>query len=272
MKPYRILIVLLLMLALGACGNATPLPTDEDALFDVYTAVAMTFAVQSNSIAAQSTPTLAPPPTSFASPIPPSTINAYPTGTSYSYTAIPNGCYSSAYLSDVTIDDGTEVAPGELFVKTWRLKNTGGCAWDDDYLLIFYSGDDMDGEGTEIGQYVASSDTVDVSVTLAAPDTDGAYTGYWILADDSETIFGATFYVQIVVSSDLATSTPTPTSTDSSTSTSTPTTAPSNTPTPVPTETSTPSQGSASTKLAWTTTIRPDDFPGASVAACKDMT
>lgn len=159
-------------------------------------------------------------------------------------------------------------------MKTWRLKNTGGCAWDDDYLLTFYSGDDMDGEGTEIGQYVASGDTVDVSVTLAAPDTDGAYTGYWILTDDSETIFGATFYVQIVVSSDLATSTPTPTPTptDSSTSTSTPTTAPSNTPTPVPTETSTPSQGSASTNLAWTTTIRPDDFPGASVAACKDMT
>jgi hypothetical protein len=68
MKPYRILIVLLLMLTLGACGNAIPTPTGEDVMLAVYTAAAMTFSVQSNLVAALSTPTLVSPPTSFANP------------------------------------------------------------------------------------------------------------------------------------------------------------------------------------------------------------
>ena len=69
----------------------------------------------------------------------------------------------------------------------------------------------MDGEDTEIGEYVAPGDVGEVSVTLTTPDTDGTYTGYWILADSSGIAFGSTFYVQIVVSSGLPTSTPTPT-------------------------------------------------------------
>jgi hypothetical protein len=246
MKRFRILIVVLLALVLGACGNATPTPTGEDATLEVYTAVAMTFAAQSDSILAQSTPTLVSLPTSFASPTTFSSVAASPTATSYSYTPTGNGCYGSVYVSDVTIDDGTEIASGESFVKTWKLQNTGSCAWDKDFLLTYYSGDDMDGEATKIGKYVASGDESEVSVTLTAPEEDGTYTGYWVLADSSGTIFGATFFVQIEVSSDLPTATaspsrtPTPTSTDSATSTSTPTTAPTSTSTPVPSETPTP--------------------------------
>jgi hypothetical protein len=270
MKPYRILIVVLLALALGACGSATP--TGEDGMLDVYTAVPMTFATQLNSTAAQSTPTLVPLPTSFASPTLFSSATAFPTAASYSPPA-SDGCYASAYVSDVTIEDRMEIAPGESFVKTWELKNTGTCAWDDDYLLTFYSGDDMDGEDTEIGEYVAPGNVSEVSVTLAAPDTDGTYTGYWILADSSGTAFGSTFYVQIVVSSDLATSTPTPTSTDSATSTSTPTTAPTSTSTLVPsatptsTSTSTPVPTETATAQVETTNGRSDPL----VERCPEL-
>jgi hypothetical protein len=124
-------------------------------------------------------------------------------------------------------------------VKTWELQNTGSCAWDDDFLLTFYSGEDMDGEATEIDEYVASGSAVEVSIALTAPETDGIYTGYWILADSSGSRFGTTFYVQIEVSSDLSTSTATPTSTDATISTSTSTIEPASTFTPVPTETPT---------------------------------
>jgi hypothetical protein len=134
-----------------------------------------------------------------------------------------------------------EISPGESFVKTWKLQNTGSCAWDDDFLLTFYSGEDMDGENTVIAEYVASGSTAEVSVTLTAPDDDGTYTGYWILADSSGTAFGSTFYVQIEVSSDLSTSTPTPTSTDITTDT------PTSTLTPIPTETLTPAPTSTFT-------------------------
>ena len=241
MKPCRILIVVLLALALGACGSATP--TGEDVMLDVFTAVAMTFATQLNSIAAQSMPTPVHLPTSSASPTSFPSATAFPTATSYS-PPVSDGCYASAYVGDVTIEDRMEIAPGESFVKTWELKNTGSCAWNDDFLLTFYSGEDMDGEDTEIGKHVASGDEGEVSITLTAPEEDGTYTGYWALADRSGTIFGATFYVQIVVSNDLSTSTPTPT--DSSTSTSTPTTASTSTSTLAPSATPT----STSTSLA----------------------
>ncbi|MEW6404719.1 MAG: NBR1-Ig-like domain-containing protein [Chloroflexota bacterium] len=249
MKTYRTLIIVLLALAFGACGNATPTPTGEDAMHDVYTAAAMTFTAQANLTTAQSTPTPVPLPTSFASPTLFSSATTFPTSTSYSSSASV-GCYASAYVSDVTIADGTEIAPGESFTKTWELKNTGTCEWEDDYLLIFYSGQKMNGENAAIGESVASGSVVEVSVTLTAPDTDGTYTGYWSLANSSGAAFGSTFYVQIVVSSDLTTSTPTSTSTDSSTSTSTPTTAPSSTPSPIPSETPIPTPVSVSPNLA----------------------
>jgi hypothetical protein len=232
-----LLITLLAAIVLAGCSGATPTPSAEDAMMDVYTAVAMTFASQVNTAAAS--PTSTPVSTSTLTTFPTATAFTYPTATLPSYSVVTS-CYSSAYVSDVTIEDGTEIAPGESFVKTWELQNTGSCAWDDDFLLTFYSGEDMDGEATEIDEYVASGSAAEVSVTLTAPETDGTYTGYWILADSSGTAFGTTFYVQIEVSSDLVTSTPTPTSTDSTVSTSTPTMEPTSTFTPVPTETPTP--------------------------------
>jgi len=215
-------------------------------MLDVYTAVALTFAAQANTVASSPTSMLVSTPT--LNTFPTATTFTYPTATLPSYSVV-TGCYGSAYISDVTIEDGKEIAPGESFVKTWKLQNIGSCAWDDEYLLAFYSGDDMDGEDAVIDEYVASGSTVEVSITLTAPETDGTYTGYWILADSSGTAFGTTFYVQIVVSSDLATSTPTATSTDSTISTPTPTTAPTSTSTPVPTESLTPTPTSTYTPV-----------------------
>lgn len=238
MNRYRLLLITLLAaIVLAGCSGATPTPSAEDAMMDVYTAVAMTFASQVNTAAAS--PTSTPVSTSTLTTFPTATAFTYPTATLPSYSVVTS-CYSSAYVGDVTIEDGTEIAPGESFVKTWKLQNIGSCAWDDEYLLAFYSGDDMDGEDAVIDEYVASGSTVEVSITLTAPETDGTYTGYWILADSSGTVFGTTFYVEIVVSSDISTSTPTATSTDSTIGTSTPTTVPTSTSTPVPTETLTP--------------------------------
>lgn len=234
--PKQILsIVILLAFALSACA-ATVTPSSEEAMSDVYTAVALTFDAGLNAVAAQATFTPAPTSTFFSSPTSITTATMYPTATTLSSVPV-DGCYRSAYVSDVTIEDGTEIAPGESFVKTWKLQNTGRCAWDNDYLLTFYGGDEMDGEDTTIDEYVASGNTAEVSVALTAPETDGTYTGYWILADSSGTAFGTVFYVQIVVSSDLVT--PTSTSTDTPTSTSTSTTIPTGTSTSVPTETPT---------------------------------
>jgi hypothetical protein len=230
-------IFILMTFTLEACGAmATPTPSTEEALVDVYTAVAMTFSAQSNKVADQPTSTQFPLATSTPFVLSTPTLNLFPTAT-YPWYSTTNSCNNSTYVSDMTIPDGTLIAPGETFEKTWKLKNTGSCAWDEDYLLTFYSGDVMYGEDATIDGYVASGTSGEVSVTLTAPDTEGTYTGYWILADSSGNSFGTTFYVQIVVSSSASTSTPTPTTISAEeTFTSIPTSTSTSTSTPTPTE------------------------------------
>ncbi len=83
------------------------------------------------------------------------------------------------WVKDVTVPDGTEFAPGDTFTKTWRLKNVGTCTWNNDYDLVFDSGDKMGGSNVEdinIGN-VAPGDEVDISVDLTAPGSVGTYRG-----------------------------------------------------------------------------------------------
>jgi hypothetical protein len=105
----------------------------------------------------------------------------------------------------------------------------------------------MDGSTTTIDTSVAPGEQVKVSVDLTAPDDEGTYTGYWILANEAESTFGVHVYVQIVVSDDASTLTPTVT-TEANTSTPTSTAIPATstfTPSPIPT-TVTPSATTSS--------------------------
>ena len=228
----------------------------------VYTAVALTLAAQPAQ--ATSTP--------YVTATTPATITAVPTiaaintaapqqqanPASYTSNITANGCYDAAYLSDVTIPDGTILTPSESFTKTWQFQNTGSCAWDEDFLLVYSSGDDMDGVNTEIGTAVAIGNSGSFSVELVAPETAGSYTSYWKLSTADGTTFGQAVYVMITVSGNTATPTTTTTatttvatSTSTSTSaTSTPTatiaatntTSPTYTPTTAPTNTPVPTE------------------------------
>jgi len=155
-----------------------------------------------------------------------------------------NGCYDAAYVSDVTIPDGTVLAPGESFTKTWKFQNSGSCDWESDFMLTFEMGEGMEGEDTAISEVVAAGESDSLSVSLVAPETEGSYTGYWRLTTASGNAFGQSVFVQIYVSDDAATSTPTTTATATATTTAeaeaTATTVPTSTFTPAPTDTFTP--------------------------------
>ncbi len=125
------------------------------------------------------------------------------------------GCTDRAtFVSDVTIPDKTNVAPGAAFVKTWRLRNSGTCAWDSSYSLVFDGGDILGGPGAApLPGTVLPGSTVDVSVSLTAPAGSGVYRGNWLLRNGKGALFGIgsdakqPFWVQIVVG---ATPTPVP--------------------------------------------------------------
>ena len=140
-------------------------------------------------------------------PIPPTPIVVQVTNTPVPPTATPvSYCDWVAFIKDVTIPDGTAFAPGETFTKVWRLQNRGTCAWTTDYMLVFSSGSKMGGTtAVRLPSIITPGQTVDVSVTLTAPNTPGRYTGYWMLRNPSGVLFGygdnanKAFYVDIHV-------------------------------------------------------------------------
>ncbi len=101
-------------------------------------------------------------------------------------------CDRGGFEKDITIPDGTVLDPGELFTKTWQLRNTGACAWNSSYAVVFQEGDSLGGppavpltSGT-----VLPGETVDVSVNLQAPHEPGTYQGYWMLRNPAGQVFG----------------------------------------------------------------------------------
>lgn len=233
---------LIAFLGLALSGCATPASADGGVvLTDIYTSVAQTIAAQAGPV----TPTASPAATSTPLPtvIPFVELTATPTagtyGSPYSYAG---GCDNAAYVSDVTVADGTELAPGETFTKTWEMVNTGSCTWSKSYSISFLSGDSMEGSQTTITHTVAPGESANISVSLTAPDNTGTYTGYWTLTNASGTSFGEDVYVLITVSDDVDTSTPTVTPTATAASpTSTPEAGPTATPSTItPTSSSEP--------------------------------
>jgi len=247
----KFLIIIFLVTILSACGGNAIATQNEDWVSVAYTDAAMTLGAQMQTSTPLATATLFPtaiptlyvPPT-FAEVLSPTAQSV----TSYTSYSTANGCNDAIYVSDVTIPDGTVLAPGESLTKTWEFQNTGTCDWNEDFLITFVSGTDMDGETTEIDQDVLTGSAGDISVYLTTPDTEGTYVGYWRLADSDGNAFGQSVYVMIVVSDDAATVTPTPTQTEEVTATTeststpeatetfTPTTVPTAMETPVPTE------------------------------------
>jgi hypothetical protein len=106
-------------------------------------------------------------------------------------TVPPSACDRAQFIRDVTVPDGTTLAPGATFTKTWRLKNVGQCAWSTSYQMVFFSGEPMGGSTSlAFTKNVAVGETFDFSVNLTAPSAAGSYRGYWMFKNASGALFG----------------------------------------------------------------------------------
>jgi uncharacterized protein (TIGR02996 family) len=99
-------------------------------------------------------------------------------------------------IADVTIPDGTRVAIGERFVKTWRLRNTGTTAWRDGYELVHIDGPDLGVTGHEV--VAEPGEEIDVSVEMTASEA-GLQRSTWAIANANGDIFGFEFFVEVDV-------------------------------------------------------------------------
>jgi Ig-like domain-containing protein len=106
-------------------------------------------------------------------------------------TVPPSTCDRAQFVKDVTIPDGTVMAPGSTFTKTWRLKNVGACAWSTSYQLVYFSGEQMGAAASAaFPQNVPVGQTVDISINMTAPSAAGSYRGFWMFKNASGALFG----------------------------------------------------------------------------------
>lgn len=116
---------------------------------------------------------------------------------------------------DVTIPDGTRIAPGAAFAKTWRLVNTGACTWTREYSVVWFSGEAMSSDPIwNLNTDVAPGQSVDVTVDLVAPERAGGYQSNWKLRNREGQFFGlgptgdAPFWVMIEVAEESTATAP----------------------------------------------------------------
>ena len=132
--------------------------------------------------------------------------------TTESTTVQPSGpppCeWGMAYVRDLNLDDQNMTAPpvlqlGQTFSKGWRVRNTGTCAWESDFQLAFVRGNraeaQMGGTAVSVGRRVETGQTVDLSVSLRAPNTYGTFQGFWQMRTGDQQAFGEVVWVGIQV-------------------------------------------------------------------------
>jgi len=218
MRKYT-LIPIIFILLLAACNLPSSQTATPDAAM-IITEAAATAAVQLSQTAAlnpQASAT-APVVATKAPTQPASTVEAPAAATA---TAQPTSAPvqsgsgdAASFVADVTAPDDTYAAPGAVFEKIWRIKNTGSTTWTPAYGLIWLQGDKMNSpDKISIPKEVRPGEEVDVSVTLTAPTTAGSHQTYFRLQNASNQTFrldgSGDLWVKIIVGLP-STSTPTP--------------------------------------------------------------
>jgi hypothetical protein len=185
LKEWFVLAIGLTLLV--ACGNsATSTPTAEPT-------------------PTETAPLATQPPEPTAAPIPTNTPAPAPTTAPSANTNCEN---RAGNVRDATVPDDTVFKPGATFVKTWRIKNVGTCAWGAGYTVVFSVGDNMQltqqPQGVPIPATPPGADA-EVSVNLQASFKVGKYKGFWLLRAPDGKTFGTgseaniPFWVQVVV-------------------------------------------------------------------------
>ena len=192
---------LLMVLLLSACGSADADATPTMGVDAIFTAAFQTLEAQQATQLALTPPTNTPSPSPFPTLPPPSPASTLPPLIGSTPLGGSTVCDNAAYVADVTIPDGTTIKAGEKFTKTWKIYNSGSCAWTTAYKIAFDSGEGMGGATTLLAAAVPAGQQADISVQLTAPTTNGTYKSNWRMQNASGVGFGNVVYVEIKVGS-----------------------------------------------------------------------
>lgn len=208
MRTYSVVFLVLFALILGACRGITPPATEPTLdLSLLYTQVAGTLAAEDQGGGGEGEAATATNTEVAGTPTFTSTPSQTPTNTPIPATNTPVVlCYQADFISDVTIPDGTVLGKEKNFTKTWRLKNSGTCVWEDNFDVVYVKGTNLaDKKVYDMPKSVAPGDTVDISIPMTSPNKNGDYTSYWMIRTNNDHTFGVgsgaavAFYAQITV-------------------------------------------------------------------------
>lgn len=198
----KVMTLTVLASLLYACGPTAPVAPTID-VNAIHTAAAETVIAEFTQTARAIPPTSAATATETVTLTPgPATQlpqTAVPTNNPFESTPTQIPCDDAIWVADVTVPDGTQMTPGQDFVKTWRIRNTGSCTWGTGYTVIYAFGERMGGIAEPITGAVAPGEEVEISVRFKAPDNTGQYSSTWRMANASNFPFGENFFVLIVV-------------------------------------------------------------------------
>lgn len=199
MKTRASIFLLVSTFLITTCAPAIPIEPTPDVMA-IRTSAANTVVAEFTLTAAAFTPTpLAPTP---AAPTETPTL-AFATDPTQIALGTPGVLCDDVSFDnatvDVTIIDGTAMTPGQDFVKTWKIKNSGSCAWGDGYSLVFSYGEKMNGQPAPLGTLVQVGQEVEISVNFKAPNAIGEYTSAWQMANPKGVTFGKAIFVKIIV-------------------------------------------------------------------------
>jgi hypothetical protein len=125
--------------------------------------------------------------------------------------AVPARTSDARYVADLSIPDGTLMAPGQHFQKGWMMRNVGTETWNLSYHLSFEAGTPMGPHTNVRSGIVPPGATYAFTVTLIAPTHAGSYRAIWQMTDGAGHPFGQQIWVSITVGSKApATGTPSP--------------------------------------------------------------
>ena len=90
-----------------------------------------------------------------------------------------------------TVPDGANYQPGQVFHKTWTIKNGGARIWNAEYGLAITSSNPPNEtlgslEKISLPHAVKPGETVEIGVDLTAPEQNGQYTVYYQLVDERD--------------------------------------------------------------------------------------
>ena len=203
MKPRLIVTAILFMLLVAACGSAnTPEQEPTPDVAAIRTSAAGTVVSQFTLTAAAFTVTPSQP---IETSVPaatntvPATVPPVAQVTNALGTTVAL-CDSLSFVEDVNVPDDTSMSPGQDFVKTWKVKNSGSCPWGAGYKLV-YAGyaDDMSGQFQPLTGVVQPGQEVEVSVQFKAPDAADQYLSAWQMSNPSGVTFPEIIFVKIIV-------------------------------------------------------------------------